>query len=163
MAHRPCLRESVTRLVGARRGSSFYLAGSIGLWLDIGLCSGICHLHGGAALTGIGAFFIAGTFALAPFDKTVAGALQKPGSQANRLFQNLATGVRLIADPGSIIIGTSMYAVEALGELGIKLPEMLAVNWVEDTNVVFTPVAEPFQKTWSPEMKFAPLTVMLKV
>src|SRR5438132_14176165 len=73
----------------------------------------------------LGAFFIAGTFALAPFDKTVAGALQKPGSQANRLFQNLATGVRLIADPGSIIIGTSMYAVgrltdhDRLADLGL--------------------------------------------
>src|SRR4051812_2179870 len=59
----------------------------------------------------LGAFFIAGTIALAPFDKSVAGILQRPSSQANRLFQNLATGVRVIADPGAIIIGTSMYTV----------------------------------------------------
>ena len=58
----------------------------------------------------LGAFFVVGTIALSPFDKAVAGALQKPGNQTNRLAQNLATGVRVIADPGALIIGTSLYA-----------------------------------------------------
>jgi membrane-associated phospholipid phosphatase len=82
----------------------------------------------------LGAFFIAGTLALRPFDKSVAGALQRPSSHANHLFRNLATDVRLIADPGSIIIGTSMYAVgrftdsDRLADLGLHGTEAILIG-----------------------------------
>jgi len=92
----------------------------------------------------LGAFFVAGTLALRPFDKSVAGALQKPGSQANRLFQNLATDVRLIADPGSIIIGTSMYAVgrltdsDRLADLGLHGTEAILIGGAFSTAIKLT-------------------------
>jgi membrane-associated phospholipid phosphatase len=89
----------------------------------------------------LGAFFIAGTLALRPFDKRVAGELQQPESQANRLFQNLSTDVRVIAVPGAVIIGTSMYAVgrlahgNRLADLGLHGLEALAVGDVVNTAI----------------------------
>lgn len=89
----------------------------------------------------LGAFFIAGTFALRPFDKQLAGELQEPSPQTNRVLQNLATDVRLIADPGSILIGTSMYAVgrlahiKQLADLGLHGEEAIALATVVTTAI----------------------------
>ena len=89
----------------------------------------------------LGAFFIAGTLALEPFDKQIAGELQEPSPQTNRLLQNLATDVRLVADPGSVIIGTSMYAVgriahvKPLADLGLHGEEAIILASVVTTAI----------------------------
>jgi membrane-associated phospholipid phosphatase len=89
----------------------------------------------------LGAFFIAGTLALRPLDKRVAGDLQEGSSQTNRLFQNLSTDVRIIAVPGAVVIGSSMYAVgrlthtARLADLGLHGLEALAVGDVVNTAI----------------------------
>jgi membrane-associated phospholipid phosphatase len=80
--------------------------------------------------------FIAGTIAIRPLDKTAADALQAPNRQQRRLFRRAASFVREIADPGSFIIGTSMYAVgritkeDRLAEIGLHGTEALLVGAV---------------------------------
>jgi membrane-associated phospholipid phosphatase len=92
----------------------------------------------------LGAFFIAGTLALYPFDKRIAAELQEPSPQTNRFLENLATDVRLIADPGSILIGTSMYAVgrlahvKPLADLGLHGEEAIAAATVVNTAIKWT-------------------------
>ena len=92
----------------------------------------------------LGAFFILGTAALAPFDKRIAGELQAPSAQTNRFLENLSTDVRLIADPGSIIIGTSMYAIgrltghQRLADLGLHGEEAILVANVATTAIKWT-------------------------
>src|SRR5438477_2036195 len=54
---RPLLHRSRNGLSAWRPGL-FHSAGGIGIGLYIGFNSGISHLDGGAALTGIGAFFV---------------------------------------------------------------------------------------------------------
>lgn len=89
----------------------------------------------------LGTFFVLGTLALRPLDKRIAGDLQEPSPQANRLLRNLSTDVRLIADPGSLIIGTSMYAVgrlahkKELADLGLHGEEAIAVATVVTTAI----------------------------
>ncbi|HTJ24362.1 MAG TPA: phosphatase PAP2 family protein [Gemmatimonadaceae bacterium] len=92
----------------------------------------------------LGAFFLVGTLALRPLDKRIAGELQEPSPQANRLLKNLATDVRLIADPGSLIIGTSMYAVgrlahtKELADLGLHGEEAIGVATVVTSAIKLT-------------------------
>ncbi len=51
------------------------------------------------------------TVAMFPIDKAVATRLQNPGAQANQFFKNASTDVRLLGDPGTLIISVSMYGV----------------------------------------------------
>jgi membrane-associated phospholipid phosphatase len=82
----------------------------------------------------LGAVFILGTAALAPFDERVAHRLQQPDAQAHRNIQHLATAVRLIADPGFVIIGISLYTIgrishhTRLADLGLHGTEAIAVG-----------------------------------
>ncbi|HEY4133083.1 MAG TPA: phosphatase PAP2 family protein, partial [Gemmatimonadaceae bacterium] len=84
----------------------------------------------------LGGTFIAGTFAIRPLDKSAADALQVPSRQQRVLFRRAATFVREIADPGSFLIGGSMYAVgrltheERLAEIGLHGTEALAIGAV---------------------------------
>ena len=55
--------------------------------------------------------FLAGTVALRPVDEYFANHLQTKYAQQNRFFQDVSTVVRTIAEPGSIIIGGSLYAI----------------------------------------------------
>lgn len=55
--------------------------------------------------------FVGLTFAMFPVDRYLAGKLQNPNTQANRFFNNSATGVELISSPGVFIIGGGMYAI----------------------------------------------------
>jgi membrane-associated phospholipid phosphatase len=59
--------------------------------------------------------FTALTIAMFPVDKHIAGQLQNPNTQANKFFNNSATGVELITSPGAFIIGGGMYAIGRLG------------------------------------------------
>jgi membrane-associated phospholipid phosphatase len=92
----------------------------------------------------LAAFFTAGTIALAPFDKRIAGDLQEPNAQANRVFQDLAKAVRVTATPGSVIIGTSMYAIGRIGhwdkiaDLGLHGEEAILLGNVVNTAVKWT-------------------------
>ena len=92
----------------------------------------------------LAAFFLVGTVALAPFDKHIAGELQQPAPQTNRFLQNLSTDVRVIAVPGAVIIGTSMYVVgrvthvERLADLGLHGEEAIGVATVVNTAIKWT-------------------------
>jgi membrane-associated phospholipid phosphatase len=67
-------------------------------------------------------------------DDHYAARLQDSSTQANKKLQGLATFVRTTATPGSVIIGTSMYAVgriarnDKMAELGLHGLEALAVG-----------------------------------
>ena len=92
----------------------------------------------------LGAFFLVGTLALAPFDKRIAGELQRPAPQTNHFLQNLSTDVRVLAVPGSVIIGTSMYIVgrvahvDRLADLGLHGEEAIGVANVVNTAIKWT-------------------------
>jgi membrane-associated phospholipid phosphatase len=58
----------------------------------------------------IGAFTL-GTVAVAPLDRRVAKRLQDPGTQENRFLRTAATGLRVLAVPGSVLAGVGLYAI----------------------------------------------------
>ena len=78
--------------------------------------------------------FVVGTIAIRPLDKSAALALQRPTSQQHKLLRTASTIVRTIAEPGSVIIGTSMYAVgrlshsDRVAELGLRGTEALLIG-----------------------------------
>jgi membrane-associated phospholipid phosphatase len=82
----------------------------------------------------LGAVFAIGTVALMPFDERVARRLQEPDAQSHLHVQQLATVVRLIADPGSLIIGGSLYGIgrlthhARLADLGLHGTEAIAIG-----------------------------------
>jgi membrane-associated phospholipid phosphatase len=82
----------------------------------------------------LAAGFAVGTIAIRPLDKSAATALQEPGRQHKIIFQEGSTVVRTIAVPGSVIIGTSMYAVgrlahvDRLAEVGLHGTEAIGVG-----------------------------------
>ena len=82
----------------------------------------------------LAAGFVVGTIAARPVDSRAAAALQRPLTQKNRVLQDVAISVRTIADPGSVIIGVSMYAAcrlsknVKLADLGLHGTEALIVG-----------------------------------
>ena len=82
----------------------------------------------------LAAAFLVGTIALHPLDKTWAQHLQDSTTQTNRFFGDVASTVRTIAEPGSYLIGLSMYAVgrlthnEKAADLGLHGTEAIAVG-----------------------------------
>lgn len=80
--------------------------------------------------------FVVGTVLLFPLDKHFAQTLQDPHNQSNRFFHHQATNFRLIAQPGAILIGGSMYAigrvahVERMADLGLHGTEAILVGTV---------------------------------
>lgn len=54
--------------------------------------------------------FTLGTVAVAPLDIQVAKRLQDPGAQENQFLRRAATGLRILAEPGSILAGVGLYA-----------------------------------------------------
>ncbi|MGH7651184.1 MAG: phosphatase PAP2 family protein [Gemmatimonadaceae bacterium] len=51
------------------------------------------------------------TVAMFPVDRSIAKRLTNERSKANRFLNGASKGVEIIADPGSIIIGTSLYVI----------------------------------------------------
>ncbi|MEP6492008.1 MAG: phosphatase PAP2 family protein [bacterium] len=97
-----------------------------------------------------GGFAIA-TFAIRPLDLKAEAAMQRPDRQKNHTLRKAAVTLREIAVPGSLFIGTAMYAGgrlshnERLAELGLFGTEALLVG--EATGVVlkdFFGRARPF-------------------
>jgi membrane-associated phospholipid phosphatase len=85
------------------------------------------------------------TVAMFPLDKSVARRLQNPTVQANRFFTNGATDLRLVADPGGLIVGLSAYGVGRVAgwtnvaDLGLHAVEALSVAGL--TTVIFDGLA----------------------
>lgn len=61
--------------------------------------------------------FAAGTVAMAPFDRALARALQDSTLQVHDALGDLAATARFLGFPGTIIIGTGVYAVGRLGDM----------------------------------------------
>jgi membrane-associated phospholipid phosphatase len=80
--------------------------------------------------------FVVGTVLLFPLDKHIAENLQDEHNQSNKFFHHTATDVRLIAQPGALLIGGSMYAVgrlahvERMADLGLHGTEAIVVGSV---------------------------------
>jgi hypothetical protein len=55
--------------------------------------------------------FVGATLAIEPIDRSVAERLQRPGTQERANVQTAAKAFRLVAFPGTTIIGASMYAI----------------------------------------------------
>ena len=78
--------------------------------------------------------FVIGTVALRPADRYFADILQDSSTQANRNIRLPAAGLRIIGYPGSIIIGTTMYAVgriggnERMADLGLHGTEAILIG-----------------------------------
>ena len=78
--------------------------------------------------------FVVATVAIRPLDKRAAAIMQNPNRQQNRIFETSATIVRDIAQPGSYVIGLSMYGIgqlthaERLAEVGLHGTEALAAG-----------------------------------
>jgi membrane-associated phospholipid phosphatase len=51
------------------------------------------------------------TVAMFPADKWVAGRLRSPSSNENQFIGRTATGFEIIADPGSIVVGSAAYLI----------------------------------------------------
>jgi membrane-associated phospholipid phosphatase len=51
------------------------------------------------------------TVAMFPLDRSIARRLTNERSKANRFLNGASTGVEVIADPGSIVIGSSLYLI----------------------------------------------------
>lgn len=58
----------------------------------------------------LGAFTL-GTAAVAPLDRQVSRRLQYPATQENRFLRRAATGLRVMALPGSLVAGAGLYAL----------------------------------------------------
>lgn len=78
--------------------------------------------------------FTAATFAVAPMDTRIARELQDPDVQANRSMRRVAHAVETITEPGSLIIGATLYAYGSLAdkprvaELGLRGTEALVIG-----------------------------------
>ena len=111
------LAPLLARSVGAQVGDGSYQR-PLFTWRDAVLAGG----------------FAFGTLAIRPLDKRAAVSLQRPYSQQQKLLRTTSTIVRNIAEPGSVIIGTSMYAIgrvshsDRLAELGLRGTEALVIG-----------------------------------
>jgi membrane-associated phospholipid phosphatase len=76
----------------------------------------------------LGAFTI-GTFAVAPVDIAVAKRLQDPRAQENLFLRRSATGLRILAEPGSLLAGAGLYALGRAN--GQRRVQSLGVHSVE--------------------------------
>ena len=87
----------------------------------------------------LAASFTGLTVAMFPVDKSIARRLQNPSVQGNRFFANGATDLRLVADPGGLIVGLSAYGVgrvarwQNVADLGLHTVEALSVAGLATT------------------------------
>jgi len=105
----------------------------------------------------LGGSFILGTLAVRPLDKSAARALQSPDRQTRGFYRRSASFVRTVAQPGSTIIGLSMYAAgrfannDRLAAVGLHGTEALLLGAVAGTVMKdFFGRARPFVDTTGP-------------
>ncbi len=83
-------------------------------------------------LLGLG--FAGLTIAMFPLDKSVAHRLRIPSSGGNKFIGNTATGFEVIADPGSIVVGSAMYLIgrytqhRTLEDVGLHTTEAIVLG-----------------------------------
>src|SRR5205823_13169697 len=63
----------------------------------------------------LAAGFIGLTVAMRPADRSIAVRLQDSTTQANDFLKNASRNIQYLADPGSVVIGVSMYVVGRVG------------------------------------------------
>lgn len=84
----------------------------------------------------IGGGFALGTIALAPLDRALAEQIQDSIRQANRGYRRGAAGFDLLAFPGTVMIGGTLYAVGRLADrprmadLGLHTTEAIVLGEV---------------------------------
>jgi membrane-associated phospholipid phosphatase len=105
----------------------------------------------------LGGAFVLGTLAIRPLDNNAARALQRADRQQRRLYQQSANFVRMVASPGSTIIGLSMYAAgratnnDRLAAVGLHGTESLFLGAAIGTVMKdFFGRARPFVDTTGP-------------
>ncbi len=59
----------------------------------------------------LAAGFVGVTIAMFPADRSFAERLQNPRNQTNRFFKNASSGLEYTTQPGSLIIGASLYGI----------------------------------------------------
>src|SRR3954469_24985052 len=72
------------------------------------------------------------TVAMFPLDKSLARILTNRVSQTNKFLSRAATGVELITDPGSLVIGAVLYTY---GRVAHK-PDIQALGWHGTESVI---------------------------
>ncbi|MEO8563793.1 MAG: phosphatase PAP2 family protein [bacterium] len=78
--------------------------------------------------------FVALTVSMFPLDKRLARHLQDSTTQAHRFLRNGSKSVQYAADPGSVIIGASLYGIgrlahwRSVADLGLHGTEAVAVS-----------------------------------
>jgi membrane-associated phospholipid phosphatase len=73
--------------------------------------------------------FAVGAAAVAPIDKQIASRLQDSSTQENRFLHYLATGFRLLGDPGSAVTGAVTYGIGRIN--GQRRVQALGLHTVE--------------------------------
>jgi membrane-associated phospholipid phosphatase len=74
------------------------------------------------------------TVAMFPADKWVAGRLRSPSSNENQFIGHTATGFEVIADPGSIVVGSAAYLLgrftshKQLEDVGLHTTEAIVLG-----------------------------------
>lgn len=124
-----CARAALaaTVLVGAPRltraqtplvGDSVHAAKTLFTWRDAALAGGFTVL----------------TVSMFPLDRALATHLQDSSTQANHFFKNASKGIQYFADPGSIVIGVSLYTVgrvakwKDVADLGLHGTEAIVIS-----------------------------------
>ena len=78
--------------------------------------------------------FVVGSIAMHPYDRMLANRLQTPGAQERRFVRKQATVFRLIGEPGTLIIGATMYGAgrafgnERMADLGLHGSEAVLIG-----------------------------------
>jgi membrane-associated phospholipid phosphatase len=73
------------------------------------------------------------TIAMFPLDRSIARRLTNERSKANRFLNGASKGVEVIADPGSIVIGSSLYLIGRL----TNHPNIEDLGWHGTEAVIF--------------------------
>lgn len=78
--------------------------------------------------------FVAGTLAMHKYDRALARRLQMPDAQERLFARHQATNLRLLGEPGSLIIGAAMYGIgkawgnERMADLGLHGTEAILLG-----------------------------------
>ena len=87
---------------------------------------------GDDALLALG--FVGITVAMFPLDKSAARRLRSPSSSENQFINGTTKGIEVIADPGSIVVGSAMYVAgrltnhRTLQDIGLHMTESIVVG-----------------------------------
>jgi membrane-associated phospholipid phosphatase len=101
-------------------GDSIHAAKTLFTWRDGVLAAGFTGL----------------TVVMFPADRSLAQRLQDSSTQANHFLKNASRNIQYFGDPGSIVIGVSMYAVgrvakwRAVADLGLHGTEAIVISGV---------------------------------